>query len=57
MDKFALVMTGAFGCVVTTGALFLPGPLTTQKVLAVGTATLVTMLIAIVLASELKSRP
>ena len=50
------VMTAVFGCVVTVGALLAPGPPSTQKVLAVGTATLVVLLIALVLASELKSR-
>jgi hypothetical protein len=57
MDRFALVMSAAFGSVVTIGVTLTPGALTTQKVLAVGTATLVTLLVAVVLASELKSRP
>ena len=56
MQTFALVMTAVFGCVVATGAMVLPGPLGAQKVLAVGTGTLVTMLVAFVLAGELKSR-
>jgi len=57
MNRFALVMTAAFGSVVTIGVPLVPGPPTIQKVLAVGTATLVTLLISLVLASELKSRP
>ena len=56
MQTFAFVMTAAFGCVVATGAMVLPGPLGAQKILAVGTGTLVTLLVACILASELKSR-
>jgi hypothetical protein len=56
MQTFALVMTAVFGCVVATGVVVLPGAVSAQKVLAVGTATLVTMLIAFVLAGELKSK-
>ena len=56
MRDFAFVMTAVFGCVVATGAIALPGPLGAQKVLAVGTGTLVTLFVACVLAGELKSR-
>ncbi len=56
MQTFALVMTGVFGCVVAMGLRALPGELTPQKVLAVGTATLVTLLVGVVLAAELRPR-
>jgi hypothetical protein len=56
MQTFAFVMTAVFGCVVATGAMVLPGPLDAQKVLGVGTGTLVTLFVALVLAGELKSR-
>ncbi len=56
MQTFAFVMTAVFGCVVATGAMVLPGPIGTQKVLAVGTGTLITLFVAFVLAVELKSR-
>jgi hypothetical protein len=56
MQTFALVMTAVFGCVVATGVAVLPGVVNAQKVLAVGTGTLVTMLIAFVLVGELKSK-
>jgi hypothetical protein len=56
MQTFAFVMTAVFGCVVATGAMALPGPLGAQKILAVGTGTLVTLLVACILAGELKSR-
>jgi hypothetical protein len=56
MQTFAFVMTAVFGCVVATGVMVLPGPLSAQKVLAAGTGTLVTLFVAVVLASELKSR-
>jgi hypothetical protein len=56
MQSIAFVMTAVFGCVVATGAMVVPGPLGAQKILAVGTGTLVTLFVALVLASELKSR-
>lgn len=56
MQSFALVMTAVFGSVVATGAIALPGAASADKVLAVGTATLVTMLVAFILAGELSSR-
>ena len=56
MESFAFVLTAVFGCVVATGAIALPGALSAEKVLAVGTGTLVTMLVAFVLVGELKSR-
>ncbi|HVW29934.1 MAG TPA: hypothetical protein VHC69_31445 [Polyangiaceae bacterium] len=56
MQSFALVMTAVFGSVVAVGAMALPGAASADKVLAVGTATLVTLLVAFVLAGELSSR-
>ena len=52
MPDVSLVMTLAFGAVVAAGLRALPGALSWQKVLAVGTGTLITMFIAIVLAAE-----
>ncbi len=57
MQAFSLLMTAVFGCVVALGVAVLPGAVSAQKILAVGTATLVTLLVAVVLAGELKSRP
>ena len=56
MQTFALVMTAVFGCVVATGVRAIPGELTAEKVLAVGTATLVTLLVGLVLAAEIRPR-
>ncbi|HEX4339918.1 MAG TPA: hypothetical protein VH062_28620 [Polyangiaceae bacterium] len=56
MQTFALVMTAVFGCVVATALAVLPGALNAQKVLAVGTGILVTMLVAFVLTGELRSK-
>jgi hypothetical protein len=54
MPDVSLVMTLVFGAAVAAGLRALPGALSWQKVLAVGTGTVITMFVAIVLAAELK---
>jgi len=56
MQSFAVVLTAVFGCVVATGTMVVPGAVNAQKIFAVGTATLVTLLVAVVLGAELRTR-
>jgi hypothetical protein len=57
MPDFALIMTAVFGAVVATGLRALPGTLSLPKVLAMGTATVVTIFIGLILVAELRPRP
>ena len=54
MADFSLLMTLVFGAVVAAGLRALPGALSVQKVLAVGTGILITMFVALVLGVELR---
>ena len=56
MPDFSLLMTLVFGAVVAAGLRALPGALSVQKVLAVGTGTVITMFVALVLGAELRRR-
>jgi hypothetical protein len=56
MGDFSFVMTAAFGCVVATETLLLPGSLSLAKVIASGSAIVATLFCGVVLAASLNSR-
>ncbi len=56
MGDSSWLVTAAFGCVVATEAFALPGRMTPTKVLAAGSAVVVTLFLGLVVGSGLGRR-